>query len=260
LPYNSLINRHSGTTDEMLAPPGNLGNRKKMFLVVFVTLALSIIGLFAQVVTLQSAQINRSQSALAQTMLTWHAAAIKKALQNQSVVTAGNACLMTSRTAASGGENWYPPPPTACGFTVDSTALPTGYAMTAYSFDSILYKPSTAPEINYVITFVLPPKTNSSVANSSNSYITLPDPYSNGPQTSFKLSDLRSQFRRIGAANLSFGTVTTVAGQKQLTITANGNNIVNGTVQRTGTTLTYTLPQSMTGVLDGSLALISPAE
>ena len=50
-----------------------------MYLLVFVTLVISLIGLYGQVLSLQAARLAAGQSAIAQAMIRWHSIAIQQA-------------------------------------------------------------------------------------------------------------------------------------------------------------------------------------
>jgi hypothetical protein len=196
-----------------------------MFLIVFLTLVISIIGLFAQVVTLQAAQMAASQTGLAQTMETWHSVAVGAVYTATATAKAKGAAAPTVSAAGCGvgvgmnGAN-----------CVDMTAnLPPG-SPGNYSFSSILFQAPAPLTAEYVITYVIP---------GTDGYLS-----ANGASTGYTAGALLSQLNR-QASLLTYGTVS-----------ASGSLAVapSSTV---ATALTYPIPAS---IPIGSIGIISVAD
>jgi hypothetical protein len=218
-----------------------------MFLVVFTTLMISIIGLYAQVLSVQSGRIFANQTGLMQTMQTWHAAAVKTGYADTTVLgtTAGhNYCVLTASSSLT------PKCATAvvtvalgCSTTLATAGacLPTGYNTITYSFASILFVTTTAPFTKYVVTYVSD--------KDANGFLQLPD--SNGTTIGFSPATLSGQFKHAAPKDLLYGGVTATADPtiNTFNVWIPGNNGV--------TTLTYALPAAVPA---GAFALISAAQ
>jgi len=161
-----------------------------MFLVVIVTLVVSILGLFMQVVSLQTARLSASQNGLLQTMVMWHNAAVKQALTTPAFDSVP--CQLTSTGQISGLNNC-----TRGGASVlASGLLPTGYNTANYSFDTAVFN-TTSPGGLYVFTYV---HDTDGTGN-----LILPQ---SGGTVGFSLGDLKTQMSRALPVNLVHGTVT----------------------------------------------------
>jgi len=205
-----------------------------MFLIVFVTLVISIIGLFAQILSAQTAQLYRQQVAFMQTMTTWHGAAVNLARANLSLFSA-TPCRLTPGTVATGG-------PVACAQTVGASNLPPGYQTSPYTFYSIAYQSAAGGD--YVITFVHD--------TDSNGGLKLPDSSSSNV-VSYTISNLMQQLARAAPSNLSWGAVTASNSTSgTLTILTKSNGATAGS-------LTYTIPGSSVIPLN-AVALLSTAQ
>ncbi|MDR3451118.1 MAG: hypothetical protein P4M15_15470 [Alphaproteobacteria bacterium] len=224
-----------------------------MFLVVFVTLALSVMGVFAQVVSLQSAQIANAQTTLADTMETWHSIALKQTLVNPPTSFSTTGCSLTP--VVTGGNN---PLATCSGkiggiasnLTISTNTTPTGTVslppgyQSVYGFYSVVFQSLPfvgAPNaVTYVLTYAAP---------NSQGQLTL----SNGASSGFTTSDLLNQLHRNSSPTLTYGTVqggTLTATSKATTVTDAATNTVSST-------LAYVVP---TSIPNGSVAIISTAE
>jgi hypothetical protein len=254
-----------------------------MYLLVFVTLVISVIGLYTQTFALQTARIMSRQTGFANAMLTWHGTAL--AVAHYSVdATPGPPAGTTPNynkaagcsLSAIGGTNLPPPcltagnkpatvglaaPPAGmqnCDSEVPISfvppcwrTLPLDYASTIYPFFSIAYQ-WPAPKQNYVITFV-PPPLLVTPSCPINNFVCLPGttaPPISQVQLGITLSDLYNQLRHTSTPTLAYGTVT------------NGFVVTAG-VSNVGPTLsTLQFPVPTTGALgsevpEGSLAIIS---
>ena len=196
-----------------------------MFLVVFVTLAISIIGLFAQVLSLQAAKMNNAQVGLMQTMVMWHQSATTLAANNQATianpsftVTSGG-CSMTGTSTQS-----------SCGFSsvASSPYFPVGYQSPAYSFNSTAFNSGGQ---NYVVTYVPKPVGTNDLTTQ------------NGTDIGYTMNDLQRQFARSADINLAYGTVNTLG-----TLSVQMKN---------GAAFSYPVP---TGIATGSFGIISLAQ
>ena len=205
-----------------------------MFLVVFTTLMISIVGLFAQVQLLQAKRMNNSQVGLMQTMVEWHHAAtnlvfsyvaagplvwptnanapgLVLALANDSNATTG--CMvystpltsLTARHPISCAQNpalpaWLNLDASATYPPNNSKALPYGYQTNPYSFYSMAFVNTAG--LTYVLTYLpVPPaaKTN----------LSLPDWFvgAGGIQIGYTIGDLQRQFSRSASTALTYGIV-----------------------------------------------------
>jgi hypothetical protein len=206
-----------------------------MYLLVFITLVISLIGLYTQTFALQTARMMSHQTGFANAMLAWQAAAVSMGAsiaKTQPLYT--SACSLTYLTLPKPNP-FYPdgcPTPInlTTGFevnTVPSTAtagtinnpttlttgslnsiyntktdkneqvhLPKDYDPKTYQFYSILYQ--VPPNQNYVVTFATQP-----TAGPSSGFITLPS----GFQLGISLSDLYQQMQNTGAPNFTYGVI-----------------------------------------------------
>ena len=223
-----------------------------MYLLVITTLVIGLIGIYAQVLSVQAARFAASQNGLAVAMMTWHAAAVSMAA---SIVDGGQfpaASVPCSLTIT------YPlafcPSPTGSGDAFGTVTgagpaytpnkimnfntgayepvhLPGGYNASLYQFNSVLYL-EPASNQPYVITFV--PQPIPSAANPAPGYLLL-----NGTMTSFSISDLSHQLQVSGLPTASYGTVE-------------GGSVNTSDFQ-------FALPAG-TGIVDGAVAIVtSPA-
>jgi hypothetical protein len=223
-----------------------------MYLLVFVTLVISLIGLYAQVLTLQSARLAQGQTVVAQAMLRWHSTAISEARYTQITPTPGaTGCDLTSPGilgavchGARGSSNVSITPPAGwAGFTCSNpltppcyTQLPAGYATNTYTFYSIYYIPAGGTQ-SYVITFIPKP------AAANPGFITLPG--IGGNPISITMGDLANQLRNSGLNPLFYGTVQGGQLRAQSIQKAAGGPFIP---------LNYTTPPAVT---NGSIAIIS---
>jgi hypothetical protein len=203
-----------------------------MFLVVFVTLCISIIGLFAQVVSLQAAQMSAGQTILAQSIESWHSSAVRTALASPPTNYAAKqplmGCSMAQVTgsydqhfnACSGGGSLY-------GY------LPTGYNVGSFTFTSVFF---TGASTKYVTTLAWPDSSgNLHFASGTKS-----------PGMGYTASELLKQLKHL-PGNILYGTVTASdATSSTLAVAANIG----------GSTVNFTLPPNLP---IGTVALISPA-
>jgi hypothetical protein len=209
-----------------------------MFLIVIVTFVISILGLFIQVVSLQTARMAASQNALLQTMITWHNAALNLASATPPLDSANMPCQMTSTTAINGL-----PVCTRGGaqVLVSSVLTSTIYNVANYSFASAVFN-STSPLGKYVLTYV------GSTDSSGN--IILPLPLPGGTTIGYTFKDLQTQMGRALPVNLAHGAASTIGAQRYLSIVFKNNS-------GTSTTSSYTIP---TNIPDGAIGLISSAQ
>ena len=191
-----------------------------MYLLVITTLIIGLIGIYAQVLSVQAARIAAGQNGLAITMMTWHAAAVSMAasLVDGGQFPAASAPCSLSISYALG----FCPSPAGTGdangtvtgagptYTFNKIAnyktgviepvhLPVGYNASLYQFNSVLYSDPTSSQ-PYVITFV--PQPVPSATNPAPGYLVL-----NGTMTSFSMIDLSHQLQVSGLPTASYGTV-----------------------------------------------------
>jgi hypothetical protein len=235
-----------------------------MYLLVFSTLVIALIGLYAQVITAQTARFAGQQTAIAQQMLLWHTVAVSQA-KNTGITAIATGCsltlgvttpaLCTGSTGASvyvstfmpttanswGGSPYFGTTCSGSPITPPCwTNLPGGYQTNTYSFNSVYFKATN--NINYVITYVVPPIINA--ANPAPGFVVT----ANGSMLGLTMADLYSQFQKAGFPVISYGTVTTGGANPVLTTPAISNGLATGSPQ-------YNIPPSINTV--GTLAIIS---
>lgn len=203
-----------------------------MFLVVFVTLIISVVGLYAQVLTLQNVKAFNNQTTFAQQMLTWQNTAVSLANSLNLSVPAGG-CRLTANVAytvsgaGSGGTSGqrlntctYSGNPisiaiakpstiaTSCAGGVTGacwTALPAGYQTTPYSFYTLFY---TAGTTNYIITY----------AHDTDASGNLMLPDNSGTSIGLTPNELTLQLQHSGVPALAYGMVSGPNGSRVLTL------------------------------------------
>lgn len=192
-----------------------------MYLLVFVTLVIGLLGVYGQILTVQTARVAAGQIGFAQTIQDWHAGAVSMAA---SVLKGGyapdnNGCSLTSggpvgdcvNAAVCGGSGVVASSAGAIGkITIDNTAcdeeihLPKGYKAEYYQFESILYLSASGGR--YVLTWVPPPIV--AAGNPAPGYVALPSASNKRYQTSMTMADISQQFRNIAkSAPYTYGIV-----------------------------------------------------
>ncbi|MDD5587243.1 MAG: hypothetical protein PHY92_09900 [Alphaproteobacteria bacterium] len=206
-----------------------------MYLLVFVFLMLSIIGLYIQVYSLQLSKMLANQKAIGQTMLVWHGGALAFARDNRGSLgtqsTDAKGCLLTEGISLGGVSS--------CGSLLETTAtayLPGGY-QSAYQWYSIAYAPDGTGQ-QYVLT----------IATSTGGSVTLPTPQ---PNIGYSPAEILQQLKKSGAPRTAYGMTQDmgVLGRQFVTPDAPATPIPYYGVPRYGT-LYYVPP--------GSVGLISP--
>ncbi|MFY9288870.1 MAG: hypothetical protein WAO98_10265 [Alphaproteobacteria bacterium] len=201
-----------------------------MYLLVFVTLVISMIGVYVQVLSLQTARIAAQQNGIAQAMLAWHSAATSMA---GSIIRTNNAAYAAVAATGCGltfnipaGATYARCPTPRNGLTalnawgtltdggtnpnlynifstqntVELVHLPAGYDTRMYQFYSVLYQTGGQ---NYVATFI-----PASAAVNQTAFLTM----ARGNMIGLTASDLIQQLQQSGAPRYTYGTVNT-AGQ-----------------------------------------------
>ncbi len=204
-----------------------------MYLFVFIFLLISILGLYTQVYTLQSAKMFEKQTAIGQVMLTWAGSAYDIAkfytLTNSDGTAIGPiGCILSPNLVITGTQN--------CSIQIQDPAtitqpagpgripqLPVGYNWAAYKWNSIYYVIGTQ---KFVITYVLPP------ASGNRS-----DPV-DAPPVGFSIGSIFQQISNTKTWPRSYGFVD------------NANQLISkgGDI--------YALPTLSTPIQQGSLAII----
>jgi hypothetical protein len=263
-----------------------------MYMIVFVTAVVAVVGVYSQLFMLQALRLYSMQTGIAQTMMTWHAAAVGQAtnlISPSSFSTApcvigtspwtyiGGGGLLASQcqNTVLGGVYLQGLPASATDACVNNnprpctTYLPQGYQTGTYEFYSIVYQDTSAGSAqNYVLTFV-PPPVQTNLPYSSLGLLCLPGivsgnnsclPQFQQTQLSVTLTDLYAQLR----AKYSVGNYGTIqcnppgaspCPQKQLATPALQEMVDGAPVNRS---VTYTLPESLTGMVPvNSVAIIS---
>jgi hypothetical protein len=178
-----------------------------MYLLTFVLLLVSVLGLYANVAALQAAKLLEKQEGIARTIQVWHQAAYRfvfdrmKQYPTPTSAYFGNllpaGCLLNS---ASG----IPNEPPECN---DGNSEPlltdaanvakylSDYTLTTYKYNTIIFQP-TGDANRYIITFVVPPADNN-----------VTDPVS-FPPLGFSASEIQRQMRRTDISLATRGSVT----------------------------------------------------
>ena len=230
-----------------------------MFLVVFVTLVISIIGLYAQILGLQSAKIYNAQNGLAQTMITWHGAAVDLVKASIAAGTfqapaAGSWCQLTDSTAAltlntvctttTGATMTLTTGAVASvlsAFSMGST-LPIGYSVVngaGYKFYSILY---VSGGNDYVMTFAHDTKGGNLILPAANAV--------GATTVGYSPYNLSRQLAHLKLSNQAYGSVTDNVGTL---------SVPSYTIGFAGPNLTYSIPQNPSTIPLGSIALLTSA-
>lgn len=248
-----------------------------MYLLVFVMLVIGLIGLYGQILSLQAARITAGMTGLANSMITWHTAAVSmgaKVAQTAGITVpcsltyslpsvaasqlasgsvgkcnaptgSGDSFGTVTQTSAGGGLNTLG---TNGGASNGPVHLPADYNFNN-QFYSILYQAANGQY--YVITFVPPPVI--SVSNPAPGFISLPP---NNNLLSFSLTDLQHQLSLTSLPDYSYGEIKTAG----LTSTLESRALERGSVCANGVCFQYAPPFDNSGnpmMLNGTIAIIS---
>ncbi|MDR3423498.1 MAG: hypothetical protein P4M13_00250 [Alphaproteobacteria bacterium] len=144
-----------------------------MYMLVFVTLMVTVMGAYTQLAALQAGKMSSQQTGAVDAMLAWHTTAVSLAefFVKQSSIVTGNGCSLTSPgpgglstcTKSGGGSSMFvtaggAPPCSGTQGAPCYTALPTGYATSSYAFYSVAFQNAGQ---YYVLTYVPPPSAGS---------------------------------------------------------------------------------------------------
>ena len=180
-----------------------------MYLIVFVTMVVSMLNLYTQVYALQVARMNAQQTGVAETLLQWHNAAVREARTAKATLTAGVCQVMDNTTT------WaikLSAPVTTCAFSITpANDLPPGYQLGTYRFKTIVYVPTTGTT-SYVITYLETPTvttgiTNGSITLSPTTPLTWPSAGTTSIQIGLTMNDLMRQMTRTKIPAFGYGTV-----------------------------------------------------
>jgi hypothetical protein len=212
-----------------------------MYLLAIVTLVIGLLGVYAQVLSLQAARFAASQNGLALTMMMWHDAAVS---MGASIVDTGQfppgsaPCSLTWYDTAApmlpwatipdlclspidlalggsvnvsgkgtvtgmlfGASNIYNTKLKPAPGGVEPVHLPPGYNTSVYQFYSVLYR--DASDQPFIVTFVQPPVIKAS--NPAPGLLALPP---TGHLIGLGMSDLLHQLHVSGLPSFAYGTVT----------------------------------------------------
>ena len=199
-----------------------------MYLFTFVMLMLSLLGIYTQVVAIQSAKIFANQTALAQIMATWHTAAVGLAKGDSVIGASSTACSIsvvnTGGMAACKNASGKPVfLPSTFNGTAPTSPLSPGYNSTQYQWYSAVYQTAAYGGKRLVVTFVLPGAASSSLITQ--------------PSIGISIGELLLEFKK---SNFPAGSYGVVSGQL-LTNSLNSN---------------YPMPTGG-AITDGSIALVS---
>jgi len=260
-----------------------------MYLLVFVTIVISLIGVYAQILTVQTARLASGQATIAQAMLTWHATAIAEArygvYANGPYIPDAFGCSLTvnftpvndSNCQGNNGPIHSIPIVTRtnqfaslpdCTTTAPVntppcwTGLPPGYrggfggAANPYTFFSMYYSPAAGQR--YVITFVPAPAL--SATNPAPGLVKLPgdlpgnvSKFASQQVIGITMAELLKQLHNAHMPPFAYGVIQ----NKKLTtvaISPNGNG-------SNPTSFSFNIPTdgcpAKCTVPDGSIAIIS---
>lgn len=160
-----------------------------MYMLVFVTLMVALIGAYTQIYMKQAAFGIAQQSGVSSAMVVWHATAVdlaSKYVKLASYTLPLQGCTLTAFPApnpvpaglvlcgGNGGSTYVGMPVGAlrvCSSDVPAgappcvTSLPNGYSTDPYTFYSIVFQVAGPPVANYVLTFIPPPPAISDAYN-----------------------------------------------------------------------------------------------
>ncbi|MDX2027632.1 MAG: hypothetical protein SFW62_03235 [Alphaproteobacteria bacterium] len=245
-----------------------------MYLLVFITLVISLIGVYTQALAVQTSRLFSKQTAVAETMLTWHGIALtmaQYARTNPVAMTTSTGCSMTEGFAgvpycqASNGATQSPvyvnpngnsSPSNLYRVAWGGTAttwncinrnwakpcwfdMPPSYNYTGYRFHSVLYNVGSPASV-YLITWAT--TGTITAANPSPGYVQL----ASGNQLGLTVGELLRQIQNTGRRSYGYGKVITVSGQRFLMTSFVPDN--------SATVLQYPVPLV---VPDGAVAVLS---
>lgn len=206
-----------------------------MYLLVFVFLVISMMGLYAEAIGIQAAHFFASQTGIAQTMLTWHSAAYRTFTANWTSLAGSVPCQLAHGHAVG----------SACPTQIQTTTtpaasyfLPLGYNM-AYSWSSYVYASGGR---RFILTYMSPPSGGSTATP-----VVAADAVN--AATGFSVGEVYAQIENMKIPLVSYGVVqgglfvtrASIADQMQ------GGKFVP---------VTFPLPSSIT-VQEGSIGFIS---
>ena len=236
-----------------------------MYLLVFVTLIIGMVGIYAQVLSLQAARIAASQTGLAKAMMVWHGGAVSmaSAIINTSpaIFTHGSSPCSLTYTVPSGVGISKCTKPSGSGdpfgvvmdnsnslYHISATEyvhIPTGFTTQFYS---ILYEDTSVSQY-YVVTFLAKPTI--SATNPAPGFLALPP---NNRLISFTNDDLLHQLSLSGLPSYSYGAAKSTGGTSVLVSPGFGRG-------GTANSFQYNLPLlGGSGILStGTVGMVSPA-
>ncbi|HAX91610.1 MAG TPA: hypothetical protein DCY07_05290 [Rhodospirillaceae bacterium] len=164
-----------------------------MFLFVYIFLLMSVLGLFTNVYMLRTARMAENQTAIAESMMVWHGAAYKMAMEKGAAILPGGAvsCYITPTTVLH-PLPMAPETTVPCAFRLTSVPLST-YFPKNYSVDDeykFLSKVYTAGGIRYLVTYIR----------------------SDQPRLGYTSTQLSMQMRNAKFPLASYGTVSATSG------------------------------------------------
>lgn len=214
-----------------------------MYLLVFVLLMLSILGVYTEIYIVQASRLSANQIGVAQAMLDWHGAAVRLVGANSSSIGGSGAdgCLLTPVQACASGV-------TACTpqLTQNSSYLPSGYNYSAYEWCSILYTPNVpvGNKTRYVVTYVSTPASAPSQPGGRGTVDSSKPVQSPDPTVGYTVGEIYQQLMKTGL--VSSASLSAVDSGGTLTLTASGCTAANCP--------NFLAP---TGMPQGSVAIIS---
>jgi len=220
-----------------------------MYLLTFVFLVISILGVYTQVLAIEAARVMANQTNTADQVLAWHSAALSLAQNvitptsvtaagcNLSTGTVPNDCMQgATHVTITGGP-----------YMVGAQAYPhlsADYAATgnnSYQWKAIAFQNSGS---DYVLTYVEPYMAPMIPTGIPPGFIST----ATGRQLGLTQADLYQQIKNTGLSLMNYGYVSSAGGAKTLVTTANFN--IGGTI----TPVTYAVPAAAPA---GSLGIIS---
>ena len=229
-----------------------------MYLLTFIVLLVSVLGLYANVAALQASKMAEQQKSIGETILVWHQATYRFAFDrmarypvatNPGYINFGQnrpeGCLLNTSSGMTGEPapcNDGKPAALIDDNVTNNPVLPTlatnrsyflsNYNVDAYKFNTIIFQP-LGDQNRYIITFVPPPAANDVI-----------NPV-NFPPVGFSTSEIQRQLRR---ANVSASVRGVVIGTCRPPLTA--------PCFSADSNLQYPLPTSA-AITEGSVGLYS---
>jgi len=217
-----------------------------MFLLTFVLIIISTLGVYTQVYALEAARFMANQTSLASTLVTWHTTAAGVAANAMLATGPGTSCSLTPSDASStqcpasikltsASSNKAITTGTYTNLAGITVSPPASLSSTIYQWKSVAFAPAAGGGY-YTLTYVPPSAVSTGLISTASSP---------SAQLNVTMSDLYRQLRLLGIPIYSFGYVS------------NGTlNVAPIMINGVLTPVSYPLPAGVT-IPSGSLGIIS---